>query len=58
MDNMLSSLAKNILVPLELTTAKLATDAAFQKRKFRLGMAGEMENFQRNCKNHEKTEIS
>lgn len=46
------------MVPLELTTAELATDAAFQKRKFRLGMAGEMENFQRNCKNHEKTEIS
>ena len=55
---MLSSLAKNILVPLELTTAELATDAAFQKRKFRLGMTREMENFQKNCKNHEKTEIS
>ena len=37
MKNVLKSLAKSILTPLELTTAESSIDAAIQKKIFRTG---------------------
>ena len=38
MTNVLKSLSKSVLIPLELTTGKSATDAAIQKNTFGSGM--------------------
>ena len=39
MKNVLKTLAKSVLIPLGLTAAASATDAAIQKKRFRSGMA-------------------
>ena len=38
MKNVLKTLAKSVLIPLEVTAAASATDAAIQKKLFRSGV--------------------
>ena len=54
MKNVLASLAKSFLIPLELTTAASATDAAIWKKI----MNQVWLDWQRNEKYHEKSQIS